>query len=86
MTCPKPWVNCPLAAWTSQEKLPPTGPAEEQDGAVPAVVWLLAAVALCAAEMLTLDLVLLMLGVAALVTAGAALVLDPLSLQIAETP
>ncbi len=47
------------------------------------VVWLLAAIALCAAEMLTLDLVLLMLGAAALVTAGAALVVDPLPLQIA---
>lgn len=47
------------------------------------MVWLLAAIALCAAEVLTLDLVLLMLGAAALMTAGAALFVDPLALQLA---
>ncbi len=45
-------------------------------------MWLLAAIALCVAEVLTLDLVLLMLGTAALVTAGAAVVVDGLALQL----
>ena len=44
--------------------------------------WLVAAVLLCAAEVLSLDLVLLMLGGAALVTAGAALATDVLLPQL----
>lgn len=39
------------------------------------MVWLVAGLVLCAAELLTLDLVLLMLGAAALATAGAAVVM-----------
>ncbi len=42
---------------------------------MPAAVWLVIGLLLCAAEVLTLDLVLLMLGTAALATAGAALIL-----------
>ena len=49
---------------------------------MPAVVWLVAGLALLGAELLTLDLLLLMLGFAALVTAGAALVIDPFALQL----
>ncbi|MDP9497014.1 MAG: NfeD family protein [Actinomycetota bacterium] len=49
---------------------------------MPPVVWLVAGLALLGAELLTLDLLLLMLGLAALVTAGAALVVDPFALQL----
>jgi len=48
---------------------------------VPAVLWLVLALALCAGELLTLDLVLLMLGGAALAGAGAALLVDPVAVQ-----
>ncbi len=48
-----------------------------------AAVWLVIGLLLCAAEVLTLDLVLLMLGTAALTTAGAALVTDALPVQLA---
>ena len=49
---------------------------------MPAVVWLVIGLLLCAAEVLTLDLVLLMLGTAALATAGAALLTDALAVQL----
>jgi len=49
---------------------------------VSAAVWLVAAVLLCAGEVLSLDLVLLMLGAAAGVTAAAALVADDLLPQL----
>ena len=45
-------------------------------------VWLVIGLLLCAAELLTLDLVLLMLGTAALVTAAAALATGSLPLQL----
>ncbi len=48
---------------------------------MPAVLWLVLALALCAGELLTLDLVLLMLGGAALAGAGAALVADAVVVQ-----
>lgn len=50
---------------------------------MPALVWLLLAVALCAGELFTLDLVLLMLAGAALAGAGTALVTDALVVQAA---
>lgn len=50
---------------------------------VSAGVWLVLGLVLCAAEVLTLDLVLLMLGTAALVTAAAALATSSLPLQLA---
>jgi len=50
---------------------------------VSAAVWLVLGLALCAAEVLTLDLVLLMLGTALLVTAGAALLTGSLVAQLA---
>ena len=52
-------------------------------GGVPAVLWLLAGLLLCAGELLTLDLVLLMLGASAVVTAGASLAVDGLAAEIA---
>ena len=51
------------------------------DGLVPAIVWLLLAVALCAGELFTLDLVLLMLAGAALAGSATALVADPFWVQ-----
>lgn len=48
---------------------------------MPAVLWLLLAVALCAGELLTLDLVLLMLGGAALAGGAAALATDSIPVQ-----
>lgn len=48
-----------------------------------AAVWLVIGLVLCAAEVLTLDLVLLMLGTAALVTAGVATQVEALPLQLA---
>jgi len=48
-----------------------------------ALVWLLLAVALCAGELVTLNLVLLMLGAAALVGAAVALADGSLALQAA---
>lgn len=51
-------------------------------GDVPAVLWLLAGLVLCAGELLTLDLVLLVLGTSAIVTAGAALAVDGLAAQL----
>jgi len=50
---------------------------------VGAAVWLVLGLALCAAELLSLDLVLLMLGGAALSTAAAALLTDSLPVQLA---
>ena len=50
---------------------------------MPAAVWLVIGLLLCAAEVLTLDLVLLMLGAAALATAGAALLTGALAVQLA---
>ena len=47
-----------------------------QDGAVTALIWLIAGVALAAAEALTGDFVLLMLGGAALATAGVSAATD----------
>ena len=47
-----------------------------------AAVWLVVAVLLCAGEVLSLDLVLLMLGGAALAAAGSALVTDALLPQL----
>jgi membrane protein implicated in regulation of membrane protease activity len=49
---------------------------------VPAVLWLVLALALCAGELLTLDLVLLMLGGAALAGGAAALLVDSAPLQV----
>jgi membrane protein implicated in regulation of membrane protease activity len=53
-----------------------------QDEQVSALVWLLLAVALCAGELFTLDLVLLMLAGAALAGAGTAVVTDSLTVQV----
>lgn len=49
---------------------------------VPAVVWLVVGLGLCGAELLTLDLILVMLGGAALVTAGGALALPGIAAQV----
>ena len=49
---------------------------------MPAVLWLLAGLLLCAGELLTLDLVLLVLGVSAIVTAGVSLAVDGLAAQL----
>lgn len=49
---------------------------------MPAALWLLVAVLLCAGEVFTLDLVLLMLGGAALAAAGTALLTDELVPQL----
>ncbi len=50
---------------------------------MPALVWLLLAVALCLGELVTLDLVLLMLAGAALAGAGAAVLTDGVAVQAA---
>lgn len=49
---------------------------------MPAAVWLVLAVALCLGELVTLDLVLLMLAAGALAGGGAALVTDALTPQV----
>ena len=55
-----------------------------QDGDVPVwLVWLIAAAVLAIAEALSLDLVLIMCGGAALVTAGAAALGAPVAIQLA---
>ena len=48
----------------------------------PWLLWLIIMLALAAVEMLTLDFLFLMMSLAALVTAGASLVLDSFTLQV----